>query len=174
MGVVRINANIINNFIQGIESTLSSMGASCTFNALSRDQYPQDDELLVASLIDGQATGKYIIGMPHTTFMLISELFQVPGMDDTEMKRSFLNEIGSMVVGHSITNLQQSGVSGKLVSINSYDSSNVPEYMKRASCFSVELMINNEHPLRAYFVLGDDYRKYEVAQKLYHAILSGS
>ncbi len=164
--MIAIDANIINKYIHGLESMLVPMGANIKFNSLYRDRFPQDD-LLIASLMNGQADGKFIIGMSESTFMFVSQVLQVPNFNDLEMKRSFLQEIGNMVMGHAIAKYQQSGVNANFIEINCYDSTQTaPDFLKRAQCLSVGLTINEKHPLMIYFILGDDYRKYQMMKKV--------
>lgn len=164
--MIAIDANIINKYIQGFESMLVPMGATIKFNSLYRDRFPQDD-LLIASLMEGQVGGKFIIGMSDSTFMLVSQIFQVPNLNDLEMKRSFLQEIGNMVVGHTLAKYQQSDVYTDFIEINCYDSTQTaPDFLKRAQSVSVGLTINEMHPLMIYFILGDDYRKYQMMKKV--------
>lgn len=164
--MIAIDANIINKYIQGFESMLVPMGVTIKFNSLYRERLPQDD-WLIASLMNGQADGKFIIGMSDSTFMLVSQIFQVPNLNDLEMKRSFLKEIGNMVVGHTIAKYQQIGINANLIEINCYDNTQTaPEFLKRAQCVAVGLTINEIHPLMIYFILGDDYRKYQLMKNL--------
>lgn len=51
-----IDANLINKYIEGIESMLVPLGATITFRSLYWDRFIQD-EFLIVSTMEGQIKG---------------------------------------------------------------------------------------------------------------------
>lgn len=146
------DANLIYKYIEGMESMLVPLGATIACKSVYRGRFPQDD-LLIVSTLEGQIEGKFIIGMSECTFQAVSQIFQVPGIDDQEMKNSFLREIGNMVMGHANPKFQQSGFYANMIEIHCYDGSQIAsDSLKKAECVSVEVNVNGIYPLMIYFI----------------------